>query len=134
VLLGDGEINEGQVWEAAKTAAHLRLDNLVAMVDVNCYQNDGPTEKEMSMEPLDDKWRAFGWNTLRTNGHDASKVLEAFDQVPIKNGRPTVILFDTVKCKGVSFMEKDKVRYHGAAPDNKQLEQALRELQEAGCP
>lgn len=128
VLLGDGELNEGQVWEAAKTAVHLRLDSLVAMVDVNRYQNDGPTDTEMTMEPLDDKWRAFGWNTLRANGHDAAQVLEAFDQVPMKNRCPTVILFDTIKGKGVSFMEQDKVRYHGTAPDSKQLEQALHEL------
>ena len=129
VLIGDGEINEGQIWEAAKTAAHYKLENLTAMVDVNGYQNDGATEDEMSMEPLADKWGSFGWNVLETDGHCIEQVLEAFQHVPAGNGKPTVILFHTIKCKGVSFMEKDKVKYHGASPNKEQLVQAMSELE-----
>lgn len=129
VMIGDGELNEGQIWEAAKTAAHYKLDNLTAMADLNGFQNDGDTRTEMSMEPLADKWRSFGWNVLEADGHDIKQVLCAFDQVPTGNGKPTMILFHTVKCKGVSFMEEDKIKYHGASPDEKQLRQAMSELQ-----
>lgn len=129
VLIGDGELNEGQIWEAAKTAAHYKLDNMTAMVDLNGFQNDGDTGTEMSMEPVADKWRSFGWNVLEADGHDIEQVLRAFDSVPEGNGKPTVILFHTVKCKGVSFMEQDKIKYHGASPNDEQLRQAMSELQ-----
>ena len=128
VMLGDGELNEGQVWEAAKTAAHHKLDSLVALLDINGYQNDGPTSAEMSMEPLSGKWRSFGWNVLEADGHDLQQILDAFASIPFGSGRPTVIIFQTVKCKGVSYMEADKVKYHGASPDQAQLEQAYAEL------
>lgn len=129
VLLGDGEINEGQVWEAAKTAAHYKLDHLTAIIDANGFQNDGATSTEMSMEPLAGKWKAFGWNVLEADGHEMEEVLNAFDRVPYGNGAPTAIIFHTVKCKGVSFMERDKVKYHGASPDKEQLAQAMSELE-----
>ena len=129
VLLGDGELNEGQIWEAAKTAAHYNLYNLIAIVDLNGYQNDGPTEYEMSMEPLADKWRSFGWNVIEADGHDIEKVLDAFDLVPVDKGKPTVLIFHTIKCKGVSFMEKDKVKYHGTPPSENQMILALSELE-----
>ena len=116
VLTGDGELNEGQVWEAAKTAAHHRLDNLTVIVDANGYQNDGPTRVEMDMEPLAEKWRAFGWSVQEVDGHSIEQLSSAFDQVPAPSGRPTAIICRTVKCKGVSFMEEDKVKCPGTLP------------------
>lgn len=130
VLLGDGECQEGQVWEAAMAAAHYRLRNLVAIVDRNRLQIDGPTEEVLALEPLADKWKAFGWSVITVNGHDFGELLSAFESVGYAR-RPTAIIARTVKGKGVSFME-NQVDWHGKAPNREQGEQALKELQERG--
>jgi transketolase len=127
VLLGDGECNEGQVWEAAMAAAHFRLDNLVAVVDNNGLQIDGPTCDVMNTDPLDKKWEAFGWHVIRVDGHDFAKLREAFEKAKTIKGQPTVLIARTVKGKGVSFME-NVVGFHGKAPDKEQTEIALKEL------
>ena len=128
VLLGDGELDEGQVWEAAMAAAHYKLDNLTAIVDYNKIQLDGPVNYIMSLEPLADKWRAFGWHVIEIDGHDVKQVLDALDAAEEVEGRPTVIIAHTVKGKGVSFMEH-QVKYHGKALTEEELERALRELE-----
>jgi len=127
VLLGDGECNEGQVWEAAMAAAHFRLDNLVAVVDNNGLQIDGPTCDVMNTDPLDKKWEAFGWHVIKVDGHDFTKLQEAFEKAKTIKGKPTVIIARTTKGKGVSFME-NVVGFHGKAPDKEQMEIALKEL------
>ncbi len=126
-LLGDGECQEGQVWEAAMAAAHYKLDNLVAIVDRNGLQIDGPTEDVMSLEPLAEKWRAFGWHTLEIDGHAFPEILAALDEASATKGRPTAIIANTVKGKGVSFME-NAVEWHGVAPNAEQRDKALAEL------
>ncbi len=128
-LLGDGEMAEGQVWEAAMAAAHYKLDNLTALVDLNGLQIDGPVEQVMSSRPLPDKWRAFGWQVLEVDGHDVDALLGAYAAAKQTTGRPTVIIAHTVKGKGVSFME-DQVGWHGNAPNQEQASQALQELAE----
>lgn len=127
VLLGDGEVNEGQVWEAAKTAAHLKLRNLTALVDQNGYQNDGATAREMSMEPLAQKWEAFGWRAFQVDGHDIGAVADALDQAK-EEGGPCVLLCKTQKGKGISYMEEDPVLYHSKCPVGALYEQAVAEL------
>ena len=127
VLLGDGECDEGQVWEAAMSASHNKLDNLVALVDRNQIQNDRWTWQVMNLEPLADKWRAFGWHTLEINGHDYSEILDALDQAGRTRGQPTAIIAHTVKGKGVSFMENN-LDFHGKAPSKEQLAEALQEI------
>ena len=127
VLLGDGELNEGQVWEAAMAAPFYKLDNLTAIVDRNGIQNDRSTAEVMGLEPLADRWRAFGWHVRETDGHDAAQVLDALDEARQVQGRPTVIIARTVKGKGVSFMENNPA-FHGKAPNKEQLELALQEL------
>ena len=127
VLLGDGECDEGQVWEAAMAAPHYRLDNLTAFVDRNRIQNDRFTSEVMSLEPLAEKWSAFGWNVLEVGGHDISQVLDAVDKARNNQGRPTVIIAETVKGKGVSFMENNP-DFHGRAPNVDEYEQAMKEL------
>ncbi len=127
VLLGDGELNEGQVWEAAKTAAHVKLRNLTALVDQNGYQNDGATAREMSMEPLAQKWEAFGWRVFQVDGHDIGAVAEALDQAK-EEGDPCVLLCKTQKGKGISYMEEDPVLYHSKCPVGALYEQAVAEL------
>ena len=127
VLLGDGECDEGQVWEAAMSAAHYELDNLVAIVDRNGIQNDRWTHEVMELEPLPAKWSAFGWHTLEIDGHDISQVLVALDEAGRTKGKPTAIIAKTVKGKGVSFMENNP-DFHGKAPSKEQLAQALEEI------
>ena len=137
VLLGDGECDEGQVWEAAMAGPHFsvrtggsgvsKLDNLVAIVDHNKLQIDGWNSDVMNIEPLADKWRAFGWHTVEINGHDFDQVLGALDQAKEVKGKPTAIVAQTVKGKGVSFMEGN-VDFHGKAPTPDEVERALREL------
>ena len=127
VLLGDGECDEGQVWEAAMSAAHYKLDNLVAVVDRNGIQNDRWTNEVMELEPLPAKWRAFGWHTLEIEGHDFSQVLGALEEARETDGKPMAIIAKTVKGKGVSFMENNP-DFHGKAPSKEQLEQALEEI------
>jgi len=126
-LLGDGELEEGQVWEAAMSAAKYKLDNLCAVVDVNGLQIDGPTAEVMPSEPLDEKFRAFRWNVVKTDGHDYAALGEAFSEAAAHEGRPTVVLARTVKGKGVSFMENDP-GWHGKAPDDEQFQKAYAEL------
>ena len=129
-LLGDGELEEGQVWEAAMAAAKYRLDNLCAVVDVNGLQIDGKTADVMPTEPLDQKFAAFGWNVLTCDGHDLAALTAAFDQAGKAQGQPTVILARTVKGRGVSFMEND-AGWHGKAPNDEQYAAARAELEAA---
>lgn len=128
VLLGDGEIQEGQVWEAAMAAAHYRLDNLTAFIDYNGLQIDGRCCEVMTVEPVADKWRAFGWHVVEIDGHDFRQILGAVEEARETRGRPTMVVARTVKGKGVSFME-NQVDWHGTAPKGAQVEQALRELE-----
>ena len=128
VMLGDGELQEGSNWEAAMAAAHHRADHLVAIVDRNKYQT-GPTEQMMALEPLAEKWQAFGWSVRAIDGHDMAQIVEAFDALPFEPGRPSLILADTVKGKGVSFIET----HHMAHFNAEQFAAALAELGE-GSP
>lgn len=127
VLLGDGEIQEGMVWEASMAAAHYRLDNLVAIVDHNGLQIDGPVVEVMSPEPLAQKWQAFGWEVLSVNGHEVGEIAGALEYARRVKGKPTMIIAETVKGKGVSFME-NRVEWHGVAPKGEELARALAEL------
>ncbi len=131
-LLGDGECEEGQVWEAAMAAAHYRLDNLTAFLDNNGLQIDGPIEQVMSPNPLNDKWRAFGWHVIEIDGHDFGQILGAVDEAKKTKGRPTMIVARTIKGKGCSFMENE-AEWHGKAPSPEQAEQALRDLEKGGA-
>ncbi len=126
-ILGDGEIQEGQVWEAAMAASHYKVDNLCAVLDRNLLQIDGATETIMSIEPVAPKFESFGWHTIVVNGHDIKELLKAFREAESVKGRPTMIIANTVKGKGVSFME-GSVKFHGKAPTKEELEQALGEL------
>lgn len=128
-LLGDGELQEGQVWEAAMAAAHYRLDNLCALVDVNGLQIDGEVAKVMNVAPVADKFRAFGWNTVEIDGHDMAAIIEALDRAETVKGQPTMVVARTVKGKGVSFFE-NKASYHGVPPSDEELPRALECL---GC-
>jgi len=127
VLLGDGECQEGQVWEAAMFAPNYRLDNLTAIVDYNGLQLDGYTRDIMDVEPFVEKWRSFKWEVLQIDGHDIQQVINALNKAAQVKGKPVVIVARTVKGKGVSFME-NKVDYHGKAPNKSETEIALREL------
>lgn len=129
ILLGDGELDEGIVWEGAAFARKYKLDNLVAIVDYNGLQFDGPTEKVMPLEPLVDKWQAFGWYVLEINGHNIPQILSAVETSSQIKDKPAVIIAHTIKGKGVSFME-NKVNWHGKAPDKAQFKQALNEISE----
>ncbi len=128
VLLGDGECDEGQVWEAGMAAAHFKLDNLVAIVDNNGLQIDGWNREVMNLEPLNRKWEAFGWYVIEVDGHDLAQLSGAFDRAKQVKGQPVVIIAHTVKGKGVSFMENNP-DFHGKAPDAGEVEIALRELE-----
>lgn len=126
-LLGDGEIEEGMVWEAAMAAAHYKLDNLVAIVDHNGLQIDGPIAQVMSPEPVDAKFKAFGWETIIIDGHNCQQIMQALQTARATKGRPTVIVAQTIKGKGCSFME-NRVEWHGTTPNADQTNQALAEL------
>lgn len=128
VLLGDGEVQEGQIWEAAMSATHYKLDNLCAILDHNHLQIDGTVEEVMNIEPLSDKWRAFGWAVININGHDYTQILTSLDKAEKTKGQPSIIIAETIKGKGVSFFE-NKVEYHGVAPTDEELERALKELE-----
>lgn len=128
VLLGDGECDEGQVWEAAMFAAHHNVDNLTAIVDYNAIQLDGRVCDIMGLEPLTDKWRAFNWHVLEIDGHNMKQILEALQKARGIRDKPTVIIAHTIKGKGVSFMENN-VDFHGKAPSAQELEIALKELE-----
>ncbi len=127
VLLGDGECDEGQIWEAAMAAAHYKLDNLVAIVDRNGIQNDRFTNEVMNLEPLTDKWRSFGWNTIEIDFHNFEYVIGAFKKARSAKDKPTAIIAATVKGKGVSFMENNP-GFHGKSPNEEELVRALDEL------
>lgn len=128
VLLGDGELQEGQVWEAAMTAAHYKLDNVVAFVDYNGLQIDGDVHTVMNPAPVAEKFRAFNWHVQEIDGHDFSQILRAVQVAATELGRPSVIIARTVKGKGVSFME-NQAGWHGSAPNRNELAQALAELE-----
>ena len=130
-LMGDGEIEEGQIWEASMSAAKYKLDNLCGIVDVNGLQIDGRTADVMPSEPLDAKFAAFGWNVIKADGHDFGSLRSALAQARSEKGRPSVILAKTVKGKGVSFMEDD-CAWHGSAPDDEQMVKAIMEIKEGG--
>ncbi len=126
-ITGDGEIQEGQIWEAAMTAAHYSLDNICAVVDNNGLQIDGPVEEVMRIAPVHEKWTAFGWHAIEVDGHKMLDVLNALNEAEKTKGRPTVIIAHTVKGKGVSFFE-GKVEYHGVTPTAEELDRAIKEL------
>ncbi len=129
-LLGDGECDEGQVWEAAMASAHFKADALTAIIDYNKYQQTGPIEREMALEPLADKWRAFGWHVEEADGHDLGSLRRALDCARAVRGRPQVVIAHTKKGKGVSFMETDYT-FHARSPSGAQLEQAREEIRNA---
>ena len=128
-LLGDGELNEGQNWEAAMAAAHFEMDQVTAIVDRNRFQNDGPEAEIMRMDPMADKWRGFGWHVLEiADGHDVQQVVTALQKAKTVRGQPQVIIAPTHKGKGVSFMEENPGGWHGKGPSDEQLAQALADI------
>jgi transketolase len=127
VLISDGELNEGSVWEAIMFAAHHRLDNLTAIVDLNKIQALGYTREIINLEPLSRKWISFGWEVREINGHDLTEISQALGALPFSPGKPSVIIAQTVKGKGVSFME-DQLLWHYRAPNAEEFQKALREL------
>jgi transketolase len=126
-MMGDGETQEGQIWEAAMTASHQKLDNVVGILDNNGLQIDGWVRDIKGIEPIGDKWRAFGWDVIEIDGHDMSAILSAIDKAVAVKGKPCLIWAHTVKGKGVSFME-NKASFHGLAPTQDELARALVEL------
>ncbi|MFP4473019.1 MAG: transketolase [Candidatus Omnitrophota bacterium] len=130
-LMGDGEIQEGSVWEAVMTSAHYRLDNVCAIVDYNKIQENGLTNEIKNLEPLTSKWDSFGWQTLEVDGHDLHELMSALDTFDTTESKPTVIIAHTVKGKGVPFMEMQS-KWHGKAPKPDELKDALAALEEAG--
>jgi transketolase len=128
VMVGDGELNCGQTWEAAMAAAHFKLDNLTVFVDANGLQLDGPTLQIMNSEPIGFKWKSFGWHIIEIDGHDMKEIIRAIDDAKKIEGKPSVIIAKTVKGKGVSFME-GAVGFHGKAPNDEEYEQAMKELE-----
>lgn len=129
-LMGDGEQAEGSVWEAAMAGPHFKLDNLVGIIDRNRLQISGSTEEVMGLEPLEEKWAAFGWNVVSIDGNDMESLVEAFGAVPTVPGKPTLVMANTVKGKGVSFAENNPV-WHHHVPNDTELSQALAELSAA---
>ena len=125
VLLGDGELQEGSNWEAAMSASHHKLDNLIAIVDRNMYQT-GPTEEIMSLEPLAEKWKSFGWSVKTIDGHNMEEIVDTLASVPFEKARPSAIISNTIKGKGVSFI----MHHHMARFNEEQLCAALKELEE----
>ena len=130
VMLSDGELDEGSAWEAILFAPHHRLDNLTAIVDYNKIQSFGSVSEVLELEPLADKWRAFGWAVREIDGHDYEQIVDALSNLPLEAGKPTVIIAHTVKGKGVSFME-NRLAWHYKSPDDEQLARALVELGES---
>ena len=128
VLLGDGECDEGQVWEAAMASAHFKVDNLVAIVDNNGQQIDGWNRDVMNLDPFSPKWQAFGWQVIEVDGHNLAQLIQAFGKAEQIKGQPTVIVAHTIKGKGVSFMENNP-DFHGKAPNAIEVELALKELE-----
>jgi transketolase len=128
VMLGDGEIQEGQIWEAAMAGAFHKMDNVVAFVDYNGIQLDGFVKDIMEIAPVAEKWRAFGWHTLEIDGHDFGAIQKALKEAEATKGKPTCIVAHTIKGKGVSFMENNP-KFHGTAPTPDEVKLALQELQ-----
>ena len=126
-MIGDGESQEGNIWESAMFAAHYRLSNLVAILDNNGLQIDGPVSEVMNVEPLAAKWRGFAWHVLEIDGHDIPQIIEALGDAAAYSSGPAIIIAHTVKGKGVSFME-NQVDFHGKAPASEQMSQALKEI------
>ena len=131
-ILGDGELEEGQVWEASMSAAHYKLDNLTAFIDNNGLQIDGNVADVMNPGPIDKKFEAFGWNVLKINGHDYDEIINAIAKAKEFKGKPTAIICNTIKGKGVSFME-DKAEWHGTAPSKEQYAVAMEDLEKVGA-
>ncbi len=129
VLMGDGEQAEGSVWEAAMAAGHYQLDNLIAIVDRNRLQISGSTENVMHLEPFADKWKAFGWEVREVAGNDIASLVELFRKLPVVSGKPHMVIANTTKGKGISFMENVPKWHHGV-PSDEQMQQALKELRE----
>jgi transketolase len=129
-LLGDGECDEGLIWEAAMIAPHKKLDNLTAIVDRNMLQIDGCTEDVICLEPFAEKWKAFNWNVIEVNGHHYQELIEAFKKAEETREHPTLIIAHTIKGKGVSFMEGN-VDFHGKAPNDEELKKALIDIGES---
>lgn len=129
-LLGDGEIEEGQVWEAAMSASKYKLDNLCAIVDYNNLQIDGTVEEVKGLDNLEEKFKSFGFNTILVDGNNIEALIDSFESAKLKKGKPTVIIAKTIKGKGVSFME-DKVEWHGKAPNEEEYKKAIKELEES---
>jgi len=128
VMLGDGEINEGQIWEAAMSANKFKLNNLIAILDYNNLQLDGKCSEIMPLEPLADKWKSFGWDVKEIDGHNMCEILTVFYDLKKIQKKPTIIIAHTVKGKGVSYME-NQADWHGKAPNEKQFKQAIKELE-----
>lgn len=126
-LMGDGEIQEGNIWEAAMAAAHYKCDNICGILDYNRFQIDGKTNEVMNLEPLAAKWQAFGWNTIGIDGHNIREILNAYDSAKTVKNKPTIIIASTTKGKGVSFME-NVVDFHGRSPTKEEEGKALKEL------
>lgn len=129
-LIGDGEQDEGQIWEAAMTSAHYKIDNLCVISDYNKQQIDGWVSDVKQLEPLRDKWAAFGWHAIEADGHDFRQLMDALDEAEQIKGKPTIIIAHTIKGKGVSFIEKNSISYHGTAVKKADLEKALKEIEE----
>lgn len=129
-LLGDGECNEGSIWEAVMSAAHYKLDNLVAIIDNNKFQSSGPTERVLSLGSLAKKWQAFGWKIREIDGHDIEQIMHTLQDVPFKKNCPSVVIAHTVKGKGVSFIENNNI-WHTKLPDAEELKGAYAELQQS---
>lgn len=129
-LLGDGECNEGSVWEAAMSAAHHKLDNLIAIIDYNKFQASGPVERILSLDSLVNKWQAFGWEAREIDGHNLEQILQVLQSVPFRKECPSVIIAHTIKGKGVSFIENNNV-WHTKIPSDEELKQAFSELKQS---
>lgn len=129
-ILGDGEIEEGQIWEAAMTSNKYKLDNLCVIVDNNNLQIDGTVEEVMSPYPIDEKFKSFGFEIIKIDGHDIEEIIKAFEVAKNIKGKPTCIIASTIKGKGISFME-NQVSWHGKAPNEEQYKQAIKELEES---
>jgi transketolase len=126
-IMGDGEIQEGQIWEAAMTASHYKIDNLCAVVDYNGLQIDGPVEQVMNINPVHDKWEAFGWHVTDIDGHDMESIVRALNEAENTKGRPSVIIANTTKGKGSSIFE-GKVEFHGVTPTEEEFDKAVKEI------
>lgn len=127
VMIGDGETDEGQIWEAAASAAHYKLDNLTALLDRNFLQIDGNTEEVLRLESVRDRWTSFGWNVIEVDGHNIKSILEALNESMLHHHQPSIIILNTIKGKGVSFMENN-VDFHGVPPNEMEYKLAMEEL------